>query len=1205
MFNKLKSFSEDVAKSFNEIQQGDPIRRNAETIKQLKNGSAILNTKTPDLGDLKQPEDTSTVPGEPGSDEKGPDGVNLANSESSETQLAIATSGPLKDIDMDQLPQLVRAKLKKFAKYEDKYPVLLDAYKTEKKKGELVAAFEKVLRECTPVSSIADAGLLLDFLKGLSDKSQLLEVELRKAVAETNKLTGEKAELMKKLTDSEKTVKYAEEKVGKLVKLEEDLQLETQVLKKQILALENDIGNSKQQVGDLEERLRQAEAAASDASAAVSAGPAETAETERNPEGLGDKVESAIDPEQGNDNKEEVELSKKDLEVTNSLLESTKSDLERTKSDLESTTSELDITKNALENTSSELKSVKSELKTAKENLEMKEQLFKDLQQKLDGSKNLDQEIIALKTELEKAQSVKDQAEAANSKIQTELETTRSELKGLQNLQLEVKQLKMAARDAVPSADHDLLKEKLQTLETESKTKSAQIERIAGEKNALEAMVEKQNIEISELKNEIGRMERSLLEREKQLERLHTEKISAQDEVSASEKDTQTKDVVQKVVDTEGSLKDNIKADIQDKSIPSLASDEWKSKYEVASELLEALTKERDVLSKDLSDCKKKLTSKEEEIEHLRDLLRDLGDDLVTAKDDLKSIKERASAEVAEKVATLEQKELKLVGQLKQKEDELVSVQSLLKQAEEELKLANENLTSATERAKQNEEEAKKNADEANKFADEAKKNSDEASKYRDVVKKNTDLTSQLKFAQEELISTKDSLQTSQKDAATFKASVAEIKAQSAKLEGELKTSAKEIASLKAEKQKLNERVHELTKFKSVDSSLKLEIASLQSSISHKDEQIRELKDSIEKKNKERDELNNTISSLKTSNGDLMNANRGLIAEKSELINKQEITFERTNSLNAELSKLQVSRQKVATELDALKLKYEALTKTRASSSDEIQSLRQLYEELNMKARDSQLKIDNLEDDLSESKNLLQERTRESSTLRRLLMDAEEQTNIKTSELRNEIRTINEEKQELESNFLASMKKRQREIDELKAVGDGYLVKVRDLERKCEDLKKQYEPFANSSPAPSAEFQEREKSLENTIEELRTSLQASSKKVQDYENLNRILKKLNEELTLKFERLSKNYKHITQQYRQMQSQNSATPKSATPSARNSVEEKRPDEMNVAYLKNVLLGFVEHKEQRGQLLPVVKTLFHFDDDEERKLVNALK
>ncbi|KAF8003105.1 hypothetical protein HF325_002350 [Metschnikowia pulcherrima] len=65
MFNKLKSFSEDVAKSINEIQKGDPIKRNGDQIERLKNSQGLLSQKTPAVSDLTQPTDEDSAGVEP------------------------------------------------------------------------------------------------------------------------------------------------------------------------------------------------------------------------------------------------------------------------------------------------------------------------------------------------------------------------------------------------------------------------------------------------------------------------------------------------------------------------------------------------------------------------------------------------------------------------------------------------------------------------------------------------------------------------------------------------------------------------------------------------------------------------------------------------------------------------------------------------------------------------------------------------------------------------------------------------------------------------------------------------------------------------------------------------------------------------------------------------------------------------------------
>ena len=232
---------------------------------------------------------------------------------------------------------------------------------------------------------------------------------------------------------------------------------------------------------------------------------------------------------------------------------------------------------------------------------------------------------------------------------------------------------------------------------------------------------------------------------------------------------------------------------------------------------------------------------------------------------------------------------------------------------------------------------------------------------------------------------------------------------------------------------------------------------------------------------------------------------------------------------------------------------------------------------------------------------MLQERTRESSTIRKLLLDAEEQSNIKAAELKNEIRNITEEKNEVESNLHTALKRKQRESEEFKETAERHALKIKELETSIDNLKAKYEPLLKMS-AVSPEAQQKQKDLENIIGELRVSLSDASKKIKDYENLNSILKKLNDETFLKFERLSKNYKQITQQYRHMQEQNSKPQSTPVPEHKSRDPESA---VSVPYLKNVLVGFFEHKDQRAQLLPVMKTLFHFSDEDERKLMAALK
>lgn len=1057
MFNKLKSFSEDVAKSFNEIQQGDPAKKHSEGIRLLRNGASILGKSTPEVGEMRQPEDESGADGAAKPSADTPKNGDIPSPESA----ADAPPDPLKDIDLDELPPIVRSKLKKFVKYEEKYPVLLDAYKTEKRKGELVAEFEKVLRDMTPVLSISDAGILVDYLKGVAEKSELSSTELRRAIAENTKTANERdefaksaadaqrdrGELQKKVSDLQKSLEYAEKSISEKAKAVEELEL----------------ANS-----DLEQKLR-------------------TAENERD----SFQSERATLADERDSLKEKNAILEEKLVALEKERDSLIGERDAPTSGRSASTSEEDPDKAEKEAAAAET------ARRAEEEIKLLQAQTAGLQKKLDELEPLqsqisdrDAEATELKTEIEKlngdlkqkAQRI-EELEIQNASKQKDVE---AQLTRLQSAEKEVENLQEASKSP----------ETADSPEAENTGSTPKKKRNKKKKGPNAAPPAKN--EYVALPETFESLQKELTEKTELLEAAQTEIASLQEQLK----------------------------------------------------LTESSIAERDDLVQKLKEARKDAESKGADLENLRDLLRDLGDELVTIKDASKLAETKWKADNDAKLAELSESEKALKAAILQKESEH-------KDALEKLEL-----------------------------------------KLGQQVKEQTEIVSELEVKVKSLSEREESMK---KSFDGIKAKLSETQQSLTQKDAELVSAKKSVESLGEEKAKLNQRIDELSKFKSTDSSLKLEIASLQSSISHKDEQIRELKDTIEKKNKERDELTNSIATLKAINKDLHATNQNLVQEKTQLIEKQELAVDRSNAMTAELSGLQVSRQKVITELEGLKLKYETLVRNQASALDEARGFRQQYEEMAMKSKETQTRIYYLEDELSEAKSLLQERTRELSTIRRMLIEAEEDHNVKISEYKTDLRNATQEKQELESELQLVIKKRQREIDELKSTCDTHVRKIKELELACQEIRAKYEPFA-SAPGVDAEAQlQKANEYEAMIAELRSSLQSSSKKVKDYENMNSMLKKLNEESSLKFERLSKNYKHMTQQYRQMKDHKSQEHKPETLSA----TPDKSDDANLAYLRNVLVGFLEHKEQREQLLPVLKMLFKFSADEEKTLMGALR
>lgn len=91
--------------------------------------------------------------------------------------------------DKSGLPKEIQAKLRKFEKYEQKYPLLLSAYKNEKLKSEKLEAVEKILAENTPISNIDDAvDTLPAFFQDLNNKNNLLNDEIKRLTKQNSEI---------------------------------------------------------------------------------------------------------------------------------------------------------------------------------------------------------------------------------------------------------------------------------------------------------------------------------------------------------------------------------------------------------------------------------------------------------------------------------------------------------------------------------------------------------------------------------------------------------------------------------------------------------------------------------------------------------------------------------------------------------------------------------------------------------------------------------------------------------------------------------------------------------------------------------------------------------------------------------------------------------------------------------------------------------
>lgn len=962
MFTRLKNFSEDVAKSFNELNYDglqadkgeDDMKKRLE---RLSNGSKVLNIKTPDTNELTQPKDQEGSEASNSDVNDGP-GITLTVGSRPNTES--------EDVDITQLPPIIRARMRKFAKYEEKYPILFEAYKTEKRKNFLVHEFEKILRENTPILSISEAQSLLEYLNGLSEKTKLLTSEIR--------------------THS---------------KDNESLKKRIESLEAENLSLKNSDSKTSESNPILESSVQDQETHS-------------------------DLKYRGVNPEEDNLRKSEV--------MENDSSEASKDDNCMSVAPL--------LVDNLDRSHDKSLEAYKVKIQELKKEIEDKN---KELQKMSEQNKKLSVSIKEIENQSSDIQDETD-VSADEKKTKLETDTRRSEIS-----------LHNKDNDKMSQFDSGLTKPHSQNL-----------------------------VELSEDNQE------ELLQ-----------------------------------------LKEKYR--------------ELKFDYDT----LLAKYKERN----------EEFKSKSEEVENLRETVKEIGNDLVTSREEIKTLSlpqdtHSETAKFSRQTSDIESTKISNKGTVSSNSNENENIN-----LKAEIKHLKEVLSSLP-----------------NQLANE---DGQQSMEQRD------------KLELSELRNNNSRLER-------------EIEGTKSKIENKEKI----IRSLNEKTDSLEIRIKELSLIKSKESSLKLEIVSLKSTMEHKDQQIDALKTQIENMEKENVELLDRLAKIDTSHKKSEVANKSLMIEKNDLLTKQESLLREISDLQIELKNEIGVKENAIKDLGSAQSKYENALREATASGENSQFIQQQYEELKMRTKESSTKIEFLEDRNKELDMRLQEKSREASSIKRVLLETEEKLKVQSLDLRNQILALNEEKDDLQSTQSLLMKKKQHEIDDLRAKLDALTKNIKGLELKLRTFQEENERL-QKLPSDSNDSNENYVKAQDIIEELRSNLFSSTNRVQEYEKMNNMLKRLNDEANLKCERLSKNYKQLMQLYQHLQAINSAKDiSSSTEISRKSSITSLPDEIekketNVAYLKNVLLGFFEHKDRREQLLPVIKTLFDFSSEDEKKLLFALK
>ncbi|KAK9366193.1 hypothetical protein V1509DRAFT_630818 [Lipomyces kononenkoae] len=991
-----------------------------------------------------------------------------------------------------EYPPEIRAKLRKLAKYEARYPELHRAYEAERARASFIDAFETVLREHTPCSSIQETQTFVEYLQNLTLRQDML-------VEEMKRVTKEKDESVRKSKDAEtrylESEKVISEIMAKLVEKEQDtLVLKTETENRDV-------------------RIKDAEAA----------------------------NKAALD---------EAKLVTDNARAQLTLSEEKVTELELKLSNLE------DQTKSA--------------------------------------SIAADQELVE---KLQAAESRVAEFESDVSKLHLQIADMEAK---------EVKTLDVAIADA------------------EAKDKLAAAES-----------------RISELESEIADLKSA-----KVITAPNNEDVDIHDEENDYEgNDVEPKTVTQSATNTPSSSSRNKKKKKKrGKSGNTMPLEEQSSKVsDTLPDIVSAAAVSTGISvdhSIDVSGYQTKISELEtqvdrlssersqnsEEIENLRDVVRSVGQELVEAKDEIKNLREQLSnsSDIGSKFAELEASHADII---KQKEDVERAHEILVDSHKEAVKKIDE-MTKTYDVLMKDHSQVSKRVEELLAESENAQNQAREASETYD--RDAAELKSKILSLEQDIKATEQVAQARYKE-------LSEKNELLLKLQSDLQTAKTAEAQLRNEQVVLTAKLEELKRVEKSERQLKVDASKYRTAVAERDADLTKVRTQLREYQTGKMKADERVSQLSHQLARTEAELKGVVDNVDRMSREKASLNQELESLRSRIQTYSSANSMLKNQLEAAKEDVQIAKAEKESAKTLMESLRQQASEMAMQSKESRDRYDALEEELAEAHRLLIERAREATTIRRLLSDAESKQETSVRELKEQISVLEEERDRAEKEVVAISRRKSREMEDLK-------IKSREQERRLgmadeersklnaelNDLRAARERADEKASLASSEMDETRK----VLTELRTVLESTEAQLYEAEANRKELKQLAEDTQAKVERLQKSNRVLSEELQSLQTprvmmdMHSAVQTRASRSVSSLSGGSNKDGMNprltssgnaspasayvayeegenlsIPYIKNVLLGFLERKEQRQQLMPVIATVLHFQGNDEQRFLSA--
>lgn len=787
---------------------------------------------------------------------------------------------------------------------------------------------------------------------------------------------------------------------------------------------------------------------------------------------------------------------------------------------------------------------------------EAKEQINK-LENTPQADPESEKQLEELKLQVEKSEAQVKALEDQLEKTKTENESKIDEIQKTLKAESEEQSKKLEARTKeLESRAKELDDLKAESLKYKDQLKElddfkSQLDDSKSKASSFESELVQAKEKVSALTSKSSETEKKFEEESKKLKDLETKHKSTLEELQKATKLAEEKSKASTPTPGGGKKKK--------KGGAGNSSDKLQSELAEKTEALAAATSDLEQFKERESEHKKQLSELEAKLAESssRDELKEAIEARETLQKSLDELKKKTESLV---------EELKLANAAKEKaESELAAVQkeaqaanSKIETLETELKQAQSASKSAEDKALSLEKDAKAALEQV-----------EDANKKVSALEQSLEQSeSKLKKAEETVVAAQAKLEAVEKE--TANGSAAHIEAQ------------KRVKELEADK------AAQIKKHSELEAQIQQHKLQL---VKHKDDLVAtqaKLKD-FEAQKRTLEELQKKVQ----AQADLDRQFKVLEGEKTRL-ERQIATGERTRS------SLEKERADLLSQVRGMQSKVDdadAMAKAATAAQD---GLRRQVDELGMRVSESAAKIDVLRDELADAQRLAHERLLETTSMRQMLAERADGHDSALKEARNSVKALGDERDQLEQEVAALGQRLVRETEQLRArVNDSsaqldaaekerarYQAEARELRSKVDTLQNQVNADQGSS-----------KAVQEEVTALRSQLEASESNTREISRAHALLKKVSEDTQLRLERLQKVQRSLNddldtlrQENAQLRSRSSSVVQESGPTKSSEQEE---------YIKNVILGFLEHKDQRKQLLPVLSMLLKFTGDDEQR------